>query len=72
VENVERATNLANRLKEAKGTEKESEWLEEAVLFAYDELGYSSGDDVRMLLCFAAYREIDEVVTLLLPDPNED
>jgi hypothetical protein len=56
----EAAKNLAIQL-EANPTD---EWLDEAVQFLYKS-GYSSGDDVSMLLAFAAYRDVRQILEIL-------
>jgi|tagenome__1003787_1003787.scaffolds.fasta_scaffold18196161_1 hypothetical protein len=39
-------------------------WIYEAASFCYEQ-GYNSASDVRMLISFATFRDIDEIVQLL-------
>lgn len=68
--------NLAERVREAIGAQETAEtrledakvevqnWMNEAVLFCYEN-GYSSGDDVRMLLSWAAFGDTEQMLELL-------
>jgi hypothetical protein len=71
------AANLAEQLRVAIGAVEDAKtklheaeveqrnWVDEAATFLYERGGYTSGDDVRMLVSFAARNETQDLLDLL-------
>jgi hypothetical protein len=63
MDKTEAQAHLA-RLPNARANNELDIWIYEAASFCYEQ-GYNSASDVRMLISFATFRDIDEIVQLL-------